>query len=135
MADERTALEGVHDIAAAAVKRHLPLLRERFPDEAAILAAPDWEAKRALALQLRAKDVERRRLKAAAIEDRKRDVAPYNASCRQLHERAKLDGLICPHCKNHSKDYRLIDQRPSSKASLICRTCGWSFGPEMKGTF
>lgn len=57
-------------------------------------------------------------------------INPHNAACNRLMAKAERDGLTCPHCGKHSKEYRL-SRKAGAKSAVICKMCGWVVDPSL----
>ena len=105
----------LHPLEVAAIREVLPRLRSAIPsiDQAATLV--DWNAKHVLS-------------KAQKREKYYRIQKEYNEKCREAHHRIERDGLSCPHCGIHSRDFRFVDGGEERQSYFICRNCPRSFG-------
>jgi hypothetical protein len=119
--DLAVASEGRSAFEREALTTVWPQLRERLPDQAAIIEAVDWETvdrRQAELAQLRkARAAERAHEKRAELD-------LHNAECLQLNEA----GAACPHCAAPS-NHQFVDRRPADRSYFICRACDRSFVP------
>jgi hypothetical protein len=96
--------------------RELPGLRDKWPDAAAIMRSPAFEAFASDARRRSASERARANAERQALLD-------YNKHLRAQALRAPL----CPHC-THAGPHRFVDVGDVRAAYFICASCACSFG-------
>lgn len=113
-----------HPVYDEAVRQAKTALRPVMPTVAALEAAIDQPRKRAVVEEHQAAEQLRRKQQ----REVQREITPHNAACNRLMKLIERNGLTCPHCGTHSKDYR-VSRRKGQKSAVICTSCGWVVEP------
>lgn len=61
---------------------------------------------------------------------RRRWIANNNKKCSQRAVRIAAEGMTCPACEQHSRDWRFMNADPAIEYYFICRKCGRSINAE-----
>ena len=117
------------ELALGTLCRYLTTLA-RVPSDSTVREGGEWRRQRLAALRsARRKRAEHERLH---LEE----MARRNEIARQAALELEMHGIACPHCKRHSRDFRLVHGRPELEWFFICRACARSFtaGERFGGT-
>ncbi len=82
-----------------------------------------------LELQRNAERASSRASAERAAELRAARIRRSNVSARTLAATLGSDGLTCPHCCQHTKDIRFVDNSRSGESYFVCKQCGRTFVP------
>jgi len=100
-----------------------PLAHSVELDEEATAEAHTWFAENRPRMEQEQAEANRRRIQELTETHR-----ALNDRCVQLNEEIELSGIACPHCGDHSKNIRFVDNRPAGTSYFVCH-CGRSFDP------